>query len=45
MLPITGCLYGCTRERLVEEDLVEPAVRLVLDAHAALFLDDLALVA
>ena len=31
------------RERLVGDDLLQPAVGLVLDAHAALFLDDLAL--
>ena len=28
------------RERVVEDDLRQPAVRLVLDAHAPLFLDD-----
>ena len=36
-------LVGVHRERLVVDDLVQPAVRLVLDAHPALFLDDLAL--
>ena len=31
------------RERLVVDDLVQPAIRLVLDAHPPLFLDHLAL--
>ena len=43
MLPIVGCLYGCDGERLVVDDFVQPAVRLVLDAHPPLFLDHLAL--
>ena len=36
-------LVGMHGERLVVDDLVQPAVRLVLDPHPALFLDDLAL--
>ena len=37
-------LVGVHRERLVVDDLVQPAVRLVVDAHPPLFLHDLALV-
>ena len=37
-------LVGVDRERLVVDELVQPAVRLVVDAHPALFLDDLPLV-
>ena len=36
-------LVGVHGERLVVDDLVQPAVRLVLDPHPALFLDHLAL--
>ena len=36
-------LVGVGRERVVEDDLRQPAVRLVLDTHAALFLHHLAL--
>ena len=36
-------LVGMHGERLVADDLLQPAVRLVLDAHPPLFLDDLAL--
>ena len=36
-------LVGVRRERVVEDDLGQPAVRLVLDAHAALLFHDLAL--
>ena len=36
-------LVGVRRERVVVDDLGQPAVRLVLDAHAALFLHHLAL--
>ena len=37
-------LVGMRRERLVVDDLVQPAVRLVVDPHPPLFLHDLALV-
>ena len=36
-------LVGMRRERVVEDDLGQPAVGLVLDAHAPLFFHDLAL--
>ena len=37
-------LVGMRRERLVVDDLVQPAVRLVVDPHPPLFLHHLALV-
>ena len=43
MLPMTGMLVGMHRERRVVQQLRQPAVRLVLDAHPPLFLHDLAL--
>ena len=39
--PDRRVLVGMDRERLVVDDLVQPPVRLILDAHPALFLDHL----
>ena len=44
MLPIVECLYGCTRERLVVNNLVQPAERLIVDPQPALLFHHVPLV-